>query len=99
MTEHIREEIKRIFPKMWEKRNKSRDCAIRLFCLECVAGNLNEVKACSDKTCPLYQWRMKTNTLKASDPHFNRRTPDPKPLKHHFRSKDTKKQNKRNTGA
>jgi len=67
---HVREELKRKYPTAWAKRNKSRECAIRLFCLECVGVNISEVKQCTDKTCPLYTWRMKTSTLKSYDPHF-----------------------------
>lgn len=36
---------------------KSRKCAIRTFCLECVGWNRAEVSRCSDLGCPLWAFR------------------------------------------
>ena len=38
---------------------KSRKAAIRAFCLECVGWNAKEVRLCTAKGCPLYQFRLK----------------------------------------
>lgn len=32
--------------------------AIRLKCLDCVCGQINEVRLCPSKDCPLWTWRM-----------------------------------------
>lgn len=42
---------------MGEKR-PTRKRAIREKCLECSAGQRNEVKNCTVKSCPLYPFRM-----------------------------------------
>ena len=36
---------------------KSRKAAMRAFCLECVAWQINEVFQCTDAACPLYPYR------------------------------------------
>ncbi len=40
------------------RAKKSRKAAIRSFCLECVSYLREEVKLCSDMTCPLYKYRI-----------------------------------------
>lgn len=57
---HIREDLKQMYPGLWEKTyvKKQRAPAIRLFCTECMGGNAAEVRHCSDKTCPLFSFRM-----------------------------------------
>lgn len=41
------------------QKSKSRKFAIRAMCLMCVGGSANDVKTCTDKNCPLYQFRIK----------------------------------------
>ena len=35
--------------------------AIRCFCIECMGGQVTDVKDCTTKTCPLYDFRMGKN--------------------------------------
>lgn len=35
--------------------------AIREYCLDCCAGQVNEVKLCTDDICPLHEWRFGKN--------------------------------------
>lgn len=35
--------------------------AVRLKCLDCVCGQLAEVRKCPDTTCPLYPFRLGKN--------------------------------------
>lgn len=32
--------------------------AIRAHCIECVGGELSEVRSCTGRDCPLYPWRL-----------------------------------------
>jgi len=41
--------------------------AIRLKCVDCCAGQLNEVKLCTVEDCPLFPYRMGKRPKK---PHF-----------------------------
>lgn len=48
--------LKGLYRKAWD--GKSRQCAIRAFCLlECMGGNRAEVARCLAATCPLYEFR------------------------------------------
>jgi len=40
--------------------------AIRMKCLDCSAGNSNEVKLCPIKDCPLYKYRLGKNPYRKS---------------------------------
>lgn len=35
--------------------------AIKEFCLQCMCGDWNEVKKCTDQDCPLYEFRFGKN--------------------------------------
>lgn len=37
---------------------RSRQAAIRVFCLECVSYVREEVRQCTDQGCPLYPYRL-----------------------------------------
>lgn len=39
-------------------KGRSREAAMRMFCLECVGYIANEVRLCTDKGCPLYPFRV-----------------------------------------
>jgi len=61
---HIREKLKAKYPGLWRRTydEKSRSAAIQLFCRECIGDQMIELKECSDKTCPLYQFRLGSKT-------------------------------------
>ncbi len=40
------------------KKRLTRKQAIRKKCLDCMAGQVNEVRLCSSKECPLWIYRM-----------------------------------------
>lgn len=41
--------------------NIGRKKAIRLKCIDCMCGQLNEIRACSCIECPLWKWRLGIN--------------------------------------
>ena len=54
-------DIDKVHQALYAKRKKSRKAAIRCFCLFCCGGDVEskqEVKLCTDSTCPLYSWRL-----------------------------------------
>ncbi|MDP2666906.1 MAG: hypothetical protein Q8P05_05410 [Candidatus Diapherotrites archaeon] len=53
----LREEMSERFPNCVANHHKSRAAALKLMCLECVNGSLDEVRRCTVTTCPLYPWR------------------------------------------
>jgi len=55
----IKRNIPEKYQKMYARRTKSRKAAVRSFCLECVGYSETEVELCTDKTCPLYPWRLR----------------------------------------
>jgi len=58
MHKTLAEELREKYPGIAKKALKQPLSAIRLFCLECCAGILSEVKECSCKGCQLYPFRM-----------------------------------------
>ena len=46
------------FQKMYDRRKTSRKAAIRFFCLECMGYNEKDIPGCTDKSCPLFRWRL-----------------------------------------
>ena len=44
--------------------SNSRKLAIRAFCVECMGGDLAEVRNCCSPNCPLYRFRMGINQHK-----------------------------------
>lgn len=59
-----RKEIQEINPKLIKEGMLG---AIRLFCLECMGGDKNEIRYCTDKTCPLYRFRFGTVPAKPKE--------------------------------
>jgi len=57
---YLRDELKEKYSGLhratFEKGHRS--AAIRLFCLGCMGGVAAEVKACTEKECPLYAFRL-----------------------------------------
>ena len=51
--------------KMYAKAmsGKSRKIAMKMFCLECVEYDPQEVARCGDTGCPLYPYRTKTKSV------------------------------------
>lgn len=47
--------------------------AIRAKCLDCMAGQANEVKLCPSDDCPLYGFRMGHNPNRAGIAQLNKR--------------------------
>jgi hypothetical protein len=47
---------RRLYEAAWVGR--SRKSAIRAFCLECVGWQPSEVRRCTARTCPLYEFRV-----------------------------------------
>ena len=49
------------YNKLYEKActGKSRKAAVRSQCLECMGYKDNEVTACTDGGCPLFNYRLK----------------------------------------
>ncbi len=83
--------MKREIPKKYRKlykiamNGRSRQAAMRMFCLECVGYVIEEVGLCIDPGCPLYPYRVIDHTM------VSRRTPwyrqkRPKPTKSNKRS-------------
>jgi len=56
MKRYVPEKYKIMYEKAINK--KSRKSAIRSFCLECVSYSEHEVRLCTDKSCPLYSYRL-----------------------------------------
>jgi hypothetical protein len=54
-----RAQMPRAYRGIYDKAmtGKSRKAAMRAFCLECVAWQVNEVFSCTDVACPLYPYR------------------------------------------
>lgn len=50
--------------------------AIRAKCLECSAGNANEVKACPITNCPLFPYRSGKNPSRAGIGNHNAAAPN-----------------------
>jgi len=46
---------------------RSRNAAIRLFCLECTGGQPGLIKNCTAYECPLWQFRMKRKLSSKED--------------------------------
>lgn len=62
--QQIEERLKQIpdlkgYRKVYTKAvsHKSRNAAVKAFCLECVGWEREEVKKCTDLACPLYGYR------------------------------------------
>ena len=53
-------EIPRKYEKLYNRAMSgcSRKAAVRSFCLECVCYHEAEIRFCTDKTCPLYKYRL-----------------------------------------
>jgi len=54
-----RAQMPKLYRGIYDKvmTGKSRKAAMRAFCLECVAWQINEVFQCTDAACPLYPYR------------------------------------------
>lgn len=57
---HTARHIPIAYRKLYDraKTGRSQSAAIRSFCLECVAYVCEEVKLCTDRGCPLYEYRL-----------------------------------------
>jgi len=55
--ETLDEELAKRFPNATRDCHKSRTSAIKLMCLGCVNGSIEEVRRCPCNACPLYRWR------------------------------------------
>ena len=56
MTREVPESMQNIYDRTQAGTASPRQ-AIKMFCLECVGYDREEVKVCSDQGCPLYQYR------------------------------------------
>lgn len=56
MTRVIPQKFQKLYHKA--KTGRSQAAAIRSFCVECVGYVQEEVKACTDRGCPLYEYRL-----------------------------------------
>ena len=54
-----RAQMPKLYRGIYDKAmtGKSRKAAMRAFCLECMACQINEVFQCTDAACPLYPYR------------------------------------------
>ena len=58
MEERLIHQIKRRLPVMAKSAEKNRKAAIRLFCLECMGGSIEDVKICDCHDCTLWPFRL-----------------------------------------
>ena len=67
ITRDVPEKYRRLYARAMAGRSQS--AAIRSFCLECVGYDHDEVKNCTDTTCPLYPYRLTGRKVpRASEP-------------------------------
>lgn len=58
MSTRLIEQLRAKYPALAKRSKRAPLAAIRLFCLECMGGDHNEVTACTAPLCSLYPFRF-----------------------------------------
>jgi hypothetical protein len=56
MTKNVTNKLQKLYNKAITGRNQA--AAIKFFCLDCMGGDSQEVKDCTDFDCSLYLYRI-----------------------------------------